>query len=328
MTVFGNIDLRARLLDRRQRLQLAIEDFKKTEHLMHLLHEVDSALDRMDKGSYGVCEVCHGDIEAERLIADPLVRNCLDCLTPDQQRALEQDLDLASRIQAQLLPNKNLNFAGWEAYYHYEAAGSLSGDFCDLASSETENGDVFFVIGDVSGKGVAASMLMAHLHAIFRSLVAVGLSVPELVEGANRIFCESTMSPDYATLVCGRASQSGEISVCNAGHCAPLLLRGNEIVKFEATGLPVGIFCSGEYAEERFQLAPGDSLLLYTDGFTEGRDRTDAEYGIERLTKLVKGHHGLPPQRLTEVCLNDLTAFLSGAPKTDDLTIMAIQRTG
>jgi sigma-B regulation protein RsbU (phosphoserine phosphatase) len=328
MTVFGNIDLRARLLDRRQRLQLAMTDFRKTAQIMRLLKEVDSALERMDNGSYGVCEVCHGEIEPERLIADPLVRNCLDCLTPDQQLALEQDLDLASRIQAQLLPTKNLSFAGWEAYYHYEAAGTLSGDFCDLACSESGNGDVFFVIGDVSGKGVAASMLMAHLHAIFRSLVAVGLSVPELVERANRIFCESTLSADYATLVCGRAGKSGEIVICNAGHCTPLLIRGNEIVKVEATGLPVGIFCRGEYAEETLHLASGDTLLLYTDGFVEGRDASDAEYGMERLTGFLKSRHGLSPRMLTEACLNDLTTFLSGTPKTDDLTIMAIQRTG
>jgi sigma-B regulation protein RsbU (phosphoserine phosphatase) len=328
MTVFGNIDLRARLLDRRQRLQLAMAEFKETSQVMRLLHEVDSALERMDKGSYGVCEVCHGEIEPERLFADPLARNCLDCLTPIQQRALEQDLDLASRIQTQLLPNKNLSFAGWEAYYHYEVAGTLSGDFCDLTSSEAGNGDVFFVIGDVSGKGVAASMLMAHLHAIFRSLVAVGLSVPQLVERANRIFCESTMSADYATLVCGKASQSGEVEICNAGHCMPLVVGGSGIRELEATGFPVGIFCSGEYSQEKVRLAAGDTLLLYTDGFIEGRNSSDVEYGMERLTGLVKSHHGLRPQKLTEVCLNDLTAFMSGAPKTDDLTIMAIQRTG
>ncbi|NIN68048.1 MAG: SpoIIE family protein phosphatase, partial [Anaerolineae bacterium] len=186
---------------------------------------------------------------------------CLGCLTPDQQRALQQDLDLASRIQTQLLPSKNLSLGGWEACYHYEPAGPVSGDYCDLVSPETEGGDLFFLLGDVSGHGVAASMLMAHLHAMFHSLIAVGLSADQLVERANRIFCESTISADYATLVCGRAGKSGEVEVCNAGHCPPLLVQGGEITGMDATGLPVGIFSSAEYSVQKVQLARGDSLL-------------------------------------------------------------------
>lgn len=326
MGMAGNIDLRARLLGRRQRLESAIAEFKETAHLARLLRDVDSALERMDKGSYGLCEVCHEPIEEERLIADPLMRNCLDHLTSDQQRALEQDLDLAARIQTRLLPNPSLSYGGWEAYYHYEAVGPVSGDYCDLMIPDPESCDLFFLIGDVSGKGVAASMLMAHLHAIFRSLIGVGLPVTQLVERANRIFCESTMSGDYASVVCGRAARSGQVDLCNAGHCPPLLLRGGEITVLKATGLPIGMFCSGEYLQTTMQLTQGDSLLLYTDGVTEAQNRTNAEYGAGRLAKLVRERHDLPPRALSEVCLEDLRTFLSGAPKTDDLTIMAIRR--
>jgi sigma-B regulation protein RsbU (phosphoserine phosphatase) len=328
MNTVRKIDLRARLLARRQRLETAVSEFKETTQLMRLLEEVDSALERMDKGSYGLCEVCQGRIEEERLMADPLTRNCLGCLTPDQQRALEQDLDLASRIQTQLLPNKNLSFGGWEAYYHYEPAGPVSGDYCDLVNPETQRGDLFFLLGDVSGHGVAASMLMAHLHAMFHSLIAVGLSANQLVERANRIFCESTTSAEYATLVCGRAGKSGEVEVCNAGHCPPLLVQKGEVTSLEATGLPVGIFSTGEYSAQKVQLDRGESLLLYTDGLTEAQDKANAEYGAQRLVRLVKGRHKLPPQELTGACLEDVRTFLSGAPRTDDLTIMAIRRVG
>lgn len=326
MNAVRKIDLRQRLLDRRQRLKSAMGEFKETTQLMRLLKEVDSALERMNGDSYGLCQVCHGAIEEERLLADPLVHNCLECLTPDQQRALEQDLDLASRIQSQLLPNKNLKFNGWEAYYHYEPAGPVSGDYCDLVSPESETGDLFFVLGDVSGHGVAASMLMSHLHAIFHSLVDAGLSASQLVERANRIFCESSISADYATLVCGRANKSGGVEICNAGHCPPVLVKGDEIISLEATGLPIGIFNSSEYSARSMLLAPGDSLLLYTDGLTEAQDETNAEYGAERVAKLVTGRHDLPPQALTELCLKDLRTFMSGAPKTDDLSVMVIRR--
>jgi phosphoserine phosphatase RsbU/P len=316
--------LRTQLLERRERLESAIAEFEETPHLVHLLQEVDAALQRMDIGSYGLCEVCHDPIEEDRLVADPLVRNCLDHLTPGQRRALEQDLDLASRIQRGLLPKQSLSFAGWEVYYYYEAAGPVSGDYCDLVS--TGRSDLFFLLGDVSGKGVAASMLMAHLHAIFRSLITLDLPVSQLVEQANRVFCESTTPEYFATLVCGKASGSGAVEVCNAGHCPPLWVRGGEVTSIEATGLPVGLFCSGQYSVKKMQLAAGDGLLLYTDGFSEARNGSDDEYGVERLSKLAGGCHGLSPRALIGICLEDLAAFQSGTPKTDDLTLVAVRR--
>jgi sigma-B regulation protein RsbU (phosphoserine phosphatase) len=328
MNTIRKTDLRHRLLNRRQRLQSAMGEFEETEQVMRLLQDVDSALERMNSGTYGLCEVCHEAIEQERLVANPCVTNCLGCLTPDQQRALEQDLDLASRVQKQLLPQNNLRLKGWETHYQYKPAGLVSGDYCDLIGSDLDEGSFHFLIGDVSGHGVAASMLMAHLHAMFRTLIAVGLSSDQLVQRANRIFSESTISADYASLVCGRATKSGEVEICNAGHCPPLLIKDSEVASLEATGLPVGIFGAGNYFTTKIQMAPGDILLLYTDGLTEAQNRDNEEYGTERLVELVKSHHKIPPEELTQLCMEDLRKFLSGAPRTDDLAILVIRRTG
>jgi sigma-B regulation protein RsbU (phosphoserine phosphatase) len=319
-------EFRIRLLDRRQQLEIAQSQFKETTQIVRLLEEVDSALKRMDEGSYGLCEICHEPIEETRLAADPLLRNCLDHLTSIQQLTLEQDLNLAARVQQQMLPKKHNRFGGWEVYYHYEAAGPVSGDYCDLVIPEIGGDNLFFFVGDISGKGVAASMLMANLHAIFRSLVSVDLSVKELVERANRIFCESTLSSDYATLVCGKASPEGVIDICNAGHCPLLLIRQGEVICIEASGLPVGVFCSGEYATVKVQLSPGDSLILYTDGLTEAKNDAGEEYGIERLFKLVSANYTLSSQSLVECCVHDVEKYLSNLQKTDDLTVMVIQR--
>lgn len=327
MSTVRDRDLRLWLLDRRDRLKTATGKFKENAQLTHLLKEVDSALERIDNETYGLCEVCHEPIEEEALITDPLIRVCLDHMTPAQQQSLEQDLSQAAKIQAKLLPNKNVSIPGWDIYYHYEAAGPVSGDYCDLVELGTENEDLLFVLGDVSGKGVAASMLMANLHAIFHSLVSVGLSITDMMERANRLFCESTMSTDYATLVCGKIGQSGEVEICNAGHFPPLLVRKNEIAYLGPTGLPLGMFCSSEYTLNKLQLSAGDSLLLYTDGLTEARNKSDSEYGEKRLVDLVKGFPEPSARMLTEACLTDQRSFLSGAPKTDDLTIMAIRRT-
>jgi phosphoserine phosphatase RsbU/P len=128
-------NLRAQLLDRRERLTTAVDHFTNTQHLVDLLQKVDSALERMDGGAYGLCEGCHEAIEADRLLADPLMCFCLDHLNDKQRVALQQDLDLASRIQSGLLPHRGFHSRNWEACYHYEPAGAVSGDYCELFES-------------------------------------------------------------------------------------------------------------------------------------------------------------------------------------------------
>src|SRR5262245_52368030 len=163
-----HVNLRADLMDWRHRLESAIDQSQDSSHLVPLLSELDSALHRMENGSAGICEACHEEIE-DAAVKDPIARFCLECLNAHEQRALQNDLDNVSLLQHTLLPKQNLVVPGWRAYYHYEAAGPVSGDYCDLVS--TDKGDLFFLLGDVSGKGIAASMLMAHLNAIFRSLI-------------------------------------------------------------------------------------------------------------------------------------------------------------
>jgi phosphoserine phosphatase RsbU/P len=324
---FTDVFLREQLLDRRDRLQSAMAVSRQGGSLEALLNEVDSALARLDEGTYGLCEVCHDSVEKTRLLADPLVRYCLDHLTPDQLRVLQDDLDLASQIQRELLPQEDLAFDGWQVAYHYRTLGPVSGDYCDVITSTEDGKEWFFVLGDASGKGVAASMLMAHLHAIFRALVATRLPTRQLVERASRVFCESTASPYFATLVFGKARTSGELELCNAGHCPPLLIQAGQVTRLEATGLPLGLFCEGQYSVETLRLRPGDSLLLYTDGLTEARNVADEEYGEERLSNLAAGRHAPQPRPLVDACLDDLSIFLSGTPLKDDLTLMAICRT-
>jgi hypothetical protein len=195
--------LRTELLRRHERLESALQSPSADASLSSLLRDVDAALARMDAGTYGLCNTCHESIEAERLLSDPLLQFCLDDLTSEERRALESDLSLAARIQQNLLPPRDFSPAGWQTRYHYAPAGLVSGDYCDLFES---NGSLLFLLGDVSGKGVAASMLMSHLHATFRSLADADLPLDRMVEAANRIFSESTMAGQFATLVVGRAS--------------------------------------------------------------------------------------------------------------------------
>lgn len=317
--------LREQLIDRRHKLEDAASNFQRPAELTRLLEEVDAALHRMDNGVYGLCEVCHEPVETERLIADPLTRFCLGDLTPGQQRALEEDLELAAQIQTGLLPPATQQIDGWDVCYHYEPAGAVSGDYCDLIKGEDQS--LHFVLGDVSGKGVAASMLMAHLHAMFHTLTPINLPLDQMVERASRVFCESTLPTQYATLVCGRASTSGEVELCNAGHLPPLLIQEGNVTSIAATGLPVGVFCSESFTVNRVQMSKGDTLFLYTDGLSESLDGAGNEYGAERLSRLLNDNHSLAPDSMVSLCRQELHTFAEGRLPGDDLTLMAIRRT-
>lgn len=318
--------LREQLIERREKLQVAEATSWASPDVVRLLDEVDAALARMDDGSYGLCEVCHDPIEPERLLADPLVRFCLGDLTPQQRQALEEDIELAARIQRGLLPPSALDAGAWRVAYTYEPVGPVSGDYCDLI--KTDGGDLYFILGDVSGHGMAASLLMANLQAMFHALVPLGLSLDKLMERASRLFCENTLATHFATLVCGRATETGEVELCNAGHLPPILMRGDAHTTLDATGLPVGIFRDEQFATSKLQLAPNDTLLLYTDGITEATDATGAEYGVERLLKSLCTRPASQPLDLINSCVSSLSDFRGACLKADDLTMMAIKFAG
>ena len=315
--------LRSELVKRREKLQSVLSSPGADASLAQLLNQVDSALDQMDGGTFGLCEECHESIEADRLLADPLLRFCLDHLTQEERRALEGDLGLAARIQRGLLPRTDIHTAGWEARFHYEPLGLVSGDYCDLIETA---GALIFAVGDVAGKGVAASMLMSHLHATFRSLIGVGLSLAQMLESANRIFCESTIAGQYATLVFGRASASGEVELVSAGHCPVLVSRGQTVERLDATGVPLGMFCSSHFCSHKTQLHPGNHLVVYTDGLSESHNSAGEEYGVERIAGHVGKNYHLTPQSLVAASLADVRGFAAGARRTDDLTILVLQR--
>jgi phosphoserine phosphatase RsbU/P len=315
--------LRSELERRHNQLESALRAHTDSPSLGALLVEVDAALARMHDGTYGKCDVCHEAIENDRLLADPLVRLCLDHLTYDEQRALERDLARAAAIQHALLPRSDFATAGWNARYHYSPAGLVSGDYCDLLESR---GALLFLLGDVSGKGVAASMMMSHLHATFRSLADSDLPLGALVETANRIFAESTLADQFATLVVGRASQDGTVEYVSAGHLPLLHLCADEARSQSATGIPVGMFKNAQFPVQRLHVDAGESLLLYTDGLNEARNADGEEYGLERVQSFAAKHYTASPEELISRYLSDVGDFSKDTKRADDLTLLVIRR--
>lgn len=318
--------LRAQLEKRRAELQTCCKETASQAPFVELLNEVDSAIERIDEGTYGVCVECHEPVEHERLLADPLVRLCLDHLSNEEKRALERDLELASSIQRSLLPDKDFHFHPWSVHYEYKPAGLVSGDYCDVITSRAPSENVIFLLGDVAGKGVAASLLMSHLHAMFRSLASVGQELDKLLESANRVFNESTTAGQYATLVCGRLSRSGEVELASAGHFPALHVGKAGVREVGSTGLPLGMFATSRYAVRRLQLDPGESLLLYTDGISEARNEAGSEYGAGQLSRIAAERHDWMPRDILAACMKDVNSHAFGTRQADDQTLMLIRR--
>jgi sigma-B regulation protein RsbU (phosphoserine phosphatase) len=230
---------------------------------------------------------------------------------------------LAARIQQTLLPARDFAPKGWHVRYHYAPARVVSGDYCDVFESKA---GLLFLLGDVSGKGIAASMLMSHLHATFRSLADAELPLDKMVGVANRIFAESTMAGQFATLVVGRAAHDGSVELVSAGHLPLLHLCAGETKSRSATGVPLGMFATTNFPVFSFSVQAGDSLLIYTDGLSEARNAAGEEYGLHRVRAIADGHRTKPPAELISNCLSDLHTFTAGMKPADDLTMLALQR--
>ncbi len=311
------------LLVRRAKLEKSLAVFTDDHQITSLIDEVDSALERMEAGTYGLCETCHEPIEEEYLAADPLARFCIEHLSTAEKDALTSDLLLASQIQAGLLPQQGLCAAGWETAYLYRPAKIVGGDYCDLL---VHDGRLYFAVGDVSGKGVSAGLLMSHLHATFHALVAQDLPLSEILFRASRIFCESSLSERFATLACGIARDDGGVEFAIAGHTPVLVAGASGVQKIKSTGLPLGMFCEERFFTTETSLASGDTILLYTDGLTEAESPSGEEFGIDRLIECIKSGSISSPQGTIDACVREMEGFRKSRKQSDDLTILALRK--
>lgn len=311
---------------RRRRDRLAeLADGSAEDRLVELLRRVDRVLGDAEQGHWGLCSRCHEGIDPARLAADPFASVCLECLSPEERRALELDLQKAAAVQRQLLPPREQTHCGWQIAWLWEPHGAVSGDHLDVLPPSCEGAPAFALLGDVAGKGVAASFLQAHLHALFRALAAPGSSLIELLARANRLFFASTSAASYATLIALRLVADGTAEIANAGHPRPLLADRRGVRPIEGSGLPLGLFEDASYATRTITLAPGDTLLLYSDGLSEAATARE-EYGIGRAAAALRRTYQLPLPELLAACRDDVAAFLAGEPRSDDLSLLAVRR--
>ncbi len=314
--------LRERLVDRRQRLSEVIGEVGRADDLVALLREVDAALERAEGPDPGRCIWCGEPVEDEVLAAHPAMTWCLCDLSPAQLAALGRDLGQAWGIQAALLPPQKQTIGGWNVHYRYLPAGPVSGDYCDVQAHPSEDGVVYFFVGDVSGKGVAASLVMAHLNALLRSEIRRGAAVQELIRDANSHLRASVAATHFATLLGARADSTGAVEICNAGHCRPIVVGPDGVSQLDSAGFPLGIVGGAEYDVQRARLRPGEALVFYSDGLIDAMSASGTRYGLEALERSLRAHRDLPPGRLLQSVLDDVSAHGRGELRSDDVTLM------
>jgi phosphoserine phosphatase RsbU/P len=240
------------------------------------------------------------------------------------EKKLAAELELARQVQTSLLPKRSCCLGSWMFAFSYEPAAAVGGDYVDLIP--LESGDFYFALGDVSGKGIAASMLMSHLHATLRALVSTGMGLEEIVRQTSLHFCQSSIPAQFATLVLGRADQSGNVQLVNAGHTPVLLRHGKDVEIAEATSVPLGLFCQTDFKVVELHVQRHGSLLVYSDGITESRDAAGNEYGLDRLIADIQAHDHLFPQAIVEEISEKVAQFTGHSPLADDRSILVLAR--
>ena len=234
------------------------------------------------------------------------------------------DVATAAHIQRMLLPPSPLTANGWTAVHHFEPAGSISGDFVDLVPFRDR---LYFMLGDASGKGAAASLVMAQLHAMFRTLIPFQLSLDDLMARASGLLCANSLPAQYATLVSGYLTTGGDLVIANAGHPPPLTISGTRHTDVRATGVPMGMFCESQFSARRLTFAPGDTLLVYSDGLTEAEDARGQPFEEAGLEAVVRTYASDSPESLAAAAFRNVEQHTKDSRITDDLTILLVKRT-
>ncbi len=241
-----------------------------------------------------------------------------------QKKRLESELIIASKVQKALLPERPPDFPGLKISFLNIPSQIVGGDFYDVF--KLDDGKLAIAIGDVSGKGAPASILMAMLYAGFRSLLKVIYPVVEVVARLNNLLTDTTAEGYFATFFFGIYDKnSGEYTYTNAGHNAPILLRGDDSVeRLEKGGVVLGFLNNQEYHQEKVLLRSGDYLVLFTDGVTEVKNSEGEEFGEERLVDFIRDNRDKKPHRMRTLLFEEIRKFSSQAELEDDATLVIV----
>lgn len=245
-----------------------------------------------------------------------------------ERAALQRDLDLARELQKGLLP---LEFPSPEVspaidlFASLQPAKEVSGDLYDFFF--VEPGKLCFVVGDVSGKGIAAGIFMAMTRTLLRAIARPGMSPSDILTQLNAELCRDNEACLFVTMILGVVdTNTGEIVCALGGHNAPVHVTRESAALGPLGGAPLGLMPEAKFPEWRPALAPGDALLVYTDGVPEALDESNRLFTNERFLSVLRPVFSFSSRSLVGDVENALAAFVGEAERSDDVTLMALVR--
>ena len=242
-----------------------------------------------------------------------------------QRERLNREIEIAREVQERLFPQKPPAIAGLDCAGACRPAQGVGGDYYDFLA--LPGGRLGVVIGDVSGKGIAAALLMASLQASVRGQSMRGeQDLAQLIATVNSLIYEASASSRYATLFYAQLDPaSRRLDYVNAGHNPPLLVRGGEAIRLETGGTVVGLLPSYAYRQGTIELKRGDVLVAFTDGISEAMNIEDEEWGEDRLLAAIRATDNLTAGEMIPVLMSAADAFVAGAPQHDDMTLVIVK---
>ncbi len=239
---------------------------------------------------------------------------------------MQQEMNLARNIQTNLLPKDMPRIEGYDAYGISSPAKEVGGDYYDFMSKGSDQ--MIFCLGDVSGKGMPAALLMANLQATLRGTTMGCKSALECLKRSNGLLFHSTDMEKYATLFYGILNTSThQLSFANAGHNSPFLVsQDGSTQRLKSVGIPLGWLEDFEYTDELIPIHKGDILVVFSDGISEAMNEREEEFEEENILDVIMKNLGASPQELTEKLLGVVQKHVDNAPQADDMTLLVIKR--
>ncbi|MDT5272832.1 MAG: phosphoserine phosphatase RsbU/P [Acidobacteriota bacterium] len=243
-----------------------------------------------------------------------------------EQERFERELQLAREIQQRFQPTAPPIVAGYELQGISFPSYQIGGDYYDFILCN--GGRLVVALGDVSGKGTSAALLMSSLHAAVHAQVASGRPITETVGAVNNYLADNTPANRFVTLFYAELDPlTGSLSFINAGHNPPIIAHeGGTLEQLAAGGLPLGIVPGFDYREGRTQLRPSDVLVAYSDGVTESQNPSGEEFGTVRLQEVIAQNIGRSAAGIRDKIEAALSAFAQGTPAGDDITLLIVKR--
>lgn len=288
------------------------------------LEVIDSSLEKIEEGLFGICEICHDAVDNELLQMDYTVTVCLGHYTESELRQLESELELSQIVQRALLPQQVPSISGYDIAAFTRPAQIVTGDYFDFL--QFEDGTHGFVVADVSGHGVSAGMLMTSLQTVFHTLTPETDSPVNVLQRINRLYIHNISFTTFVTIFFAKLEpQTRMLSYANAGHNPPLVYRHStkETAWLKPTGAAIGLMEDYRVHEESVQLEEGDILLLYTDGVIEALNpQGNEQFGYDRMAEVIQQNEALPASELAQKIRQSLNDFTEGGILVDDITLV------